>query len=83
VTCARCGETEKTACIAGADIRSKLAHDAVPSTSAIGGLVLVAQLGAPISDVNDQYLVVWGLVALYGSIAVILEMFKRRSARAR
>jgi ABC-2 type transport system permease protein len=51
----------------------------VPSTSAIEGLVRVAQLGAHISDVRSQYLVLWGLVALYGSIAVSLEVLRSRS----
>jgi ABC-2 type transport system permease protein len=49
----------------------------VPSTTAIDGLVRVAQLGAPIADVRTQYLLLWGLVAFYGLIAVMLEMVKQ------
>ena len=49
----------------------------VPSTTAIDGLVRVAQLGAPIADVRAQFLLLWGLVAFYGLIAVMLEMVKQ------
>jgi ABC-2 type transport system permease protein len=56
----------------------------VPSTSAIDGLVRVSQLGAPLADVQIQYLTLWGLAAFYGCIAVALEVGKRRSdGRAR
>ena len=50
----------------------------VPSTTAIDALVRVAQLGAPIADVRSQYWLLWGLVAFYGSIAVMLEKVKQQ-----
>ncbi|MDE1992941.1 MAG: ABC transporter permease [Rhizobiaceae bacterium] len=46
---------------------------ALPSTSAINGLVDVAQLGASISDVRQHFLIVAGLAMVYGTLAVILE----------
>lgn len=51
----------------------------VPSTSAIDGLVRVGQLGAPLAVVRGQFLSLWGLAALYGGIAVMLEVRKRRT----
>jgi hypothetical protein len=39
----------------------------------IDGFVKVSQLGAPLSDVANQFLILWGLSALYGCIAIILE----------
>lgn len=53
----------------------------IPSTSAIDGLVRVAQLGAPLSDVRSQFLTLWGLTFLYGSLAMLLEARRRRTAR--
>jgi len=50
----------------------------VPSTSAIDGLVRVAQLGAPLSDVRNQFLTLCGLAAFYGCIALMLEIRKRQ-----
>jgi ABC-2 type transport system permease protein len=50
----------------------------VPSTFAIDGLVRIAQLGAPLSDVRSQFLALWGLAAFYGGVAVMLEFRKRR-----
>lgn len=50
----------------------------IPSSSAIDGLVRVAQLGAPLSDVRPQFLTLWGLVFLYGASALLLEARKRR-----
>jgi ABC-2 type transport system permease protein len=54
----------------------------VPSTAAIDGLVRVAQLGASITDVRSQHVTLWGLAALYGSIAVTLEAIKQRHSKA-
>lgn len=51
----------------------------IPSSSAIDGLVRVAQLGAPLSDVRQQFLTLWGLTFLYGILALLLEARKRRS----
>lgn len=45
----------------------------VPSSTAIDALVRVSQLGAPLPAVRDQILVLWGLAALYGTLAVLLE----------
>ena len=45
----------------------------VPSTSAINGLVGIAQLGAPLSDMRGPFLLLWGLAAVYGVLVVMLE----------
>lgn len=45
----------------------------LPSTSAINGLVNVAQLGASIQDVRPHFLTLWGLAAVYTLIAILLE----------
>jgi ABC-2 type transport system permease protein len=50
----------------------------VPSTSAIDGLVRVSQLGASLSDVRTQFVTLWGLAALYGCLAVMFEVRRRR-----
>ncbi|WP_377811014.1 ABC transporter permease [Azospirillum sp. A29] len=52
----------------------------LPSTSAIDGLVRVAQLGAPLSEVAEPFLTLWALAGLYGAIAVALAA--RRGAPA-
>ncbi|PGH56798.1 ABC transporter permease [Azospirillum palustre] len=52
----------------------------LPSTSAIDGLVRVAQLGAPLSEVAEPFLTLWVLAGLYGAIAVALAA--RRGAPA-
>jgi ABC-2 type transport system permease protein len=49
----------------------------VPSTSAIDGLVRVAQLGATLSDVRSQFLTLWALAAFYGLVAVMIEARKQ------
>ncbi len=46
---------------------------ALPSTSAINGLVDVAQLGASLADVRRYLLFLAVLAAVYGVLAVILE----------
>lgn len=53
----------------------------VPSTAAIDGIVKVAQLGAPLSDVRSEFLTLWALAAGYGLVAVMLELRKRRPDR--
>lgn len=45
----------------------------LPSSSAIDGFVKVSQLGAPLSDARQELLILWGLAAFYGAVAVILE----------
>lgn len=45
----------------------------LPSTSAINGLVNVAQLGASIQDVRPHFLMLWGLAAVYTLLAILLE----------
>lgn len=50
----------------------------LPSTLAIDGLVDVAQLGASLSDVRAEFAGLWGLVAIYAGIAVVVEFGKRR-----
>lgn len=55
----------------------------LPSSSAINALVRVGQLGAPLSDVRPQFLTLWALALIYGSIAILIEARKRRlTARA-
>ncbi|CAO3402403.1 ABC transporter permease [Azospirillum palustre] len=51
----------------------------LPSTSAIDGLVRVAQLGAPLSEVAEPFLTLWALAGLYGAIAVALAARRDRS----
>ncbi len=51
----------------------------VPSSSAIDALVRVGQLGAPLSEVRLQLLILWGLALFFGGIAMMLEARKRRS----
>jgi ABC-2 type transport system permease protein len=51
----------------------------VPSSTAIDGLVRVAQLGASLAEVRSQFLTLWALAAAYGVIAVIIEAVKQRA----
>jgi ABC-2 type transport system permease protein len=57
----------------------RLVATLVPSTAAIDGLVRVGQLGASLADVRIEFLTLWALTALYGSIAVFLEKRKHDS----
>jgi ABC-2 type transport system permease protein len=54
----------------------------VPSSSAIDGLVRVAQLGATLPEVQNQFLTLWGLAAFYACLAVLLEVRQRDKRRA-
>jgi ABC-2 type transport system permease protein len=56
----------------------RLLAQLVPSTSAIDGMVRIAQLGAPLSDVRSEFLTLWGLTVCYGAGAVMLEIRKQR-----
>jgi ABC-2 type transport system permease protein len=49
----------------------------VPSSSAIDGLVRVGQLGASLSDVRNQFLLLWVLAIFYGCVAAALEARRR------
>ncbi|MFS8111670.1 ABC transporter permease [Rhizobium jaguaris] len=51
----------------------KAAALALPSTSAINGLVAVAQLGATVADVRQQFLTLWALAGVYTVFAFFLE----------
>ncbi len=51
----------------------------LPSTSAIDGFVRLSQMGASLSQVSGQLLLLWCLAAVYGCAACLLEW---RSARA-
>ena len=53
----------------------------VPSTSAINGFTRLSQLGAPLADVRNEFLTLWGLAVFYGGIAWIVEIrkYRRRS----
>ncbi len=53
----------------------------VPSTSAINGFTRLAQLGAPLADVEGEFLMLWGLTLFYGGIAWILEVRRRRAGK--
>jgi ABC-2 type transport system permease protein len=55
----------------------------VPSTSAIDGLVRVAQLGASLADVRRQFLALWALAAFYGICAMLIEAAKARAGAGR
>ncbi len=52
----------------------------LPSTSAINGIVEVSQLGAPLQAVRGPFLTLWILAAVYGLLAVLLDI---RSARGK
>jgi ABC-2 type transport system permease protein len=53
----------------------------VPSTSAINGFTKLAQLGAPLTDVRGEFLMLWALTLFYGGIAWILEVRRRQPVR--
>ena len=46
----------------------------LPSTSAINGIVEVSQLGAPLQAVREPFLTLWILAAVYGGIALLLNI---------
>ena len=54
----------------------------LPSTSAINGMVAVAQMGASIPDVRHPFLILWALAAVYIAIAILLESRSRQSTVA-
>jgi ABC-2 type transport system permease protein len=54
----------------------------VPSTSAIDGMVRIAQLGAPLSGVRSEFLTLWLLAIGYGVIAIFIDVQRRRRADA-
>jgi ABC-2 type transport system permease protein len=45
----------------------------LPSSSAIPGMVNIAQLGATISDVSHPFIVLWVLAIVYTGLAILLE----------
>jgi ABC-2 type transport system permease protein len=55
----------------------------LPSTSAINGIVAVAQLGAPLSYVRQPFLTLWILAAVYIAIAILLESRRKRNVIAK
>ena len=55
----------------------------LPSTSAINGIVAVAQLGAPLSYVRQPFLTLWILAAVYIAIAILLESRRNRNVIAK
>jgi ABC-2 type transport system permease protein len=59
----------------------RLVAQLLPSTSAIEGMVRVAQLGAPLSSVRSEFLTLWALAIGYGLIALAVEF--RRQQRSR
>lgn len=56
----------------------RLASFVFPSTSAIDGLVRVDQMGAKLTDVFDDWAVLWGLSMLYGSLAILAAFLSTR-----
>lgn len=54
----------------------------LPSTSAIPGMVNIAQLGASIADVSGPFFVLWVLAVVYTGLAVLLEPGGRRMTPA-
>ncbi|MGV1757404.1 ABC transporter permease [Rhizobium sp. A22-96] len=54
----------------------------LPSTSAINGIVAVAQLGAPLSYLRQPFLTLWILAAVYIVIAIVLESRRSRNVVA-
>jgi ABC-2 type transport system permease protein len=54
---------------------------AVPSTSAIDGLVRINQMGASLHDVMSDWAFLWALAAVYGFLAIgAAVVFRRREA---
>lgn len=49
----------------------------IPSTAAIDGLVRVSQMGATLPDIAHRLWHLWGLVAIFASVAISLEVFAR------
>ncbi|MGZ9718653.1 ABC transporter permease [Rhizobium miluonense] len=56
---------------------------ALPSTSAINGIVAVSQLGAPLPYVRQPFLTLWILAAVYIVIAILLESRSRQRPAAK
>ena len=54
------------------------ASRAVPSTSAIDGLVRINQMGASLHDVAKDWAFLWALVAIYGALAISAALVFRR-----
>jgi ABC-2 type transport system permease protein len=46
---------------------------ALPSTSAIPGVLRLTQMGAALSDVRDEWLMLWGLSGVYFAMAWVAE----------
>jgi ABC-2 type transport system permease protein len=53
----------------------RMASFVFPSTSAIDGLVRINQMGATLSDVFRDWIVLWALAALYGLLAILAARF--------
>jgi ABC-2 type transport system permease protein len=60
----------------------RLASLLLPSTSAIDALVRAGQLGAPLSDIRQPFLVLWTLTILYAGIAMLLQARQDSAASA-
>lgn len=55
---------------------------AIPSTTAIDGLVRINQMGASFGDVHRDWLVLWGLACLYAVLAMLSPLLMPRRAIA-
>lgn len=54
-----------------------------PSTSAVDGFLKITQMGASLSEVYQQWAVLWGLNVIYFTVAVVLwRMFFRKEAES-
>ncbi|MBV8663374.1 MAG: ABC transporter permease [Hyphomicrobiales bacterium] len=54
---------------------------AIPSTSAIDGLVRINQMGASLHDVAQDWAFLWALAAIYGALAIGAALvFRKREA---
>ena len=61
----------------------RLASFAIPSTSAIDGLVRINQMGARIADVLQDWTILWALAAIYGLLAIVATRLVTRGTDGR
>ena len=52
----------------------------VPSSTAIGGFVAIAEQGADLHDVKTAFITLWVLAALFAGIAILQEVWRREKA---
>lgn len=54
-----------------------------PSTSAIDGIVRINQMDARLADVFSDWTILWGLVVLYGALAMLAARVSSREGALR